>query len=214
MHSITISLGQLRSSFTGSTRRLIPQSHKVYAKKAAELLKVAPNHAGKKKFMARQLPFDVFVSRKVKKWESRAQEWSIPFIDAVGVSPLEEMIYFWNGYKRMDTQQLEQSMNRLAWSEDDAANPTWIREGADERAILAVLRGATLRHLGRLDEARKTTESEYMDIDRNELKGGLKDDWTAPVAHYEMGVICWAERGSRGSRGKGVACGGGPRPRV
>ena len=177
----------------------------VYAKKAAELLKVAPEHAGKKKFMARQLPFDVFVSRKIKKWEQRAQEWNIPFVDAVGVSPVEEMIYLWNGYKRMDEQQLQQNLERLAWSEDSTANSTWTLEGPDERAILALLRGATLRNLGRLDEARKALRIGVLDVDRNELKGGLKDDWTAPVAHYEMGVICWAERKEAAREGRATS---------
>lgn len=181
-----------------------PAAAEVYAKKAAELLKVAPNHAGKKKFMARQLPFDVFVSRKIKKWEQRAQDWSISLVDAVGVSPLEEMIYFWNGYKRMDTEQLQQSLERLAWSEDTTVNPTWTREGPDEKAILALLRGATLRNLGRLAEARKIHRIGVLDVNRHELKGGLKDDWTAPVAHYEMGVICWVERAEAAPDGKGL----------
>lgn len=176
----------------------------VYANKATEFLKVAPNHAGKKKFMARQLPFDVFVSRKVKKWEQRAQDWGLSFVDAVGISPLEEMIYFWNGYKRMDTQQLQQSLDRLTWSEDTTANVNWTREGPDEKAILALLRGATLRNLGRLDEARKTHKTGVLDVDRAELKGGLKDDWTAPIAHYEMGVICWVERANVARQGKGL----------
>ena len=179
-----------------------PAAATVYAKKAVELLKVAPNHAGKKKFMARQLPFDIFVSRKIKKWEQRAQDWNIPFVDAVGVSPLEEMIYFWNGFKKMNLQQLQQSLDRLAWSEDTAANPTWIREGPDENAILALVRGVILRNLGRLDEARKVYRIGVLDVDRNELKGGLKDDWTAPVAHYEMGVICWTERKKLARQGK------------
>ena len=172
----------------------------VYAKTATELLKLAPKHAGKKKIMARQLPFDVFVIRKVQKWESRAREWSVPFIDAVGVSPVEEMIFLWNGYKRMDTSQLEQSLSRLSWSE--TVNPHWRREGPDEKALLSVLHGTILRNLQRYEEAKKSLQSGVLSYDKNELKGGLKDDWTAPAASYEMGVNCWMQRGEARMQGK------------
>lgn len=165
-----------------------------HAKKATEYLKKAPEHAGKKKFMARQLPFDVFVTRKIKKWESRVHEFRTSFVDAIGVSPLEEMIFFWNGYKRMDTSELEDSLKVLAWNDDKSLNPLWIREGPDERAILALLRGTVFRNLHRWDEARKILKAGVLDVDRAELKGGLKDDYTAPAAHYEMGVVNWMQR--------------------
>ena len=177
-----------------------PTEAAIYAKKATELLKLAPKHAGKKKFMARQLPFDIFVTRKVQKWESRARDWSVSFIDAVGVSPVEEMIFLWNGYKRMDTSQLEQSLSRLSWSEN--SNPQWKREGSDEKAILSVLCGTTLRNLQRYEEGKKTLRSGVLSYDKNELKGGLKDDWTAPAANYEMGVNCWMQRGEARREGK------------
>lgn len=176
-----------------------PTDAAIYAKKATELLKLAPKHAGKKKFMARQLPFDVFVTRKVQKWESRARDWSLPFIDAVGVSPVEEMIFLWNGYKRMDTSQLEQSLSLLSWSE--TSNSHWKREGPDEKALLSVLYGTTLRNLQRYEEAKKTLRSGVLSYDKNELKGGLKDDWTAPAANYEMGVNCWMQRGEARNEG-------------
>ena len=181
-----------------------PSAAAVFAKKAAELLKQAPQHAGKKKFMARQLPFDVFVSRKLRKWEARAHEWNVPFIDAIGVSPLEEMIFFWNGYKRMEEPHLLESLDRLSWSENTALNPTWSRESTDEKAILATLRAATNRNLRRYEDASFNLRHGVLDIDRIELKGGLRDDWTAPAAHYEMGVIFWMQRGDAARAGKSV----------
>lgn len=180
-----------------------PATAKKHAAKADELLHLAPQHAGKKKFMARQLPFDVFVTRKIKKWDGRAHEWSVPFADAVGVSPLEEMIFFWNGYKRMDDGQLATSLAQLSWSSNPHANPLWQshERGADERAVLAVLTAATLRNLRRYAEARALLQKDVLAVDRNELKGGLRDDWTAPAAHYEMAVVCWMEKDVVGADG-------------
>lgn len=170
-----------------------PASAQAHAQRATELLKRVSKHAGKKKFMARQLPFDIFVVRKINKWDARAKEWNVPFIDAVGVSPIEEMIYLWNGYKRMAPAQLEDSLACLRWSEDPARNPLWEREGLDERAVLSVLRAAVLRSLGRYEEAKAILMRDVISHDKALFKGALKDDWTAPTACYEMGVCLWVQ---------------------
>lgn len=163
-------------------------------KKAMALFeKVHPN-LGRKKFMARQLPFDVFVSRKMQKWEARAKAWNCEFIDAIGVSPIEELIYFWNGYKRMSPKHLEQSLANLTWSESATNAKYWAQEDPfDEKAILAVLRATTLRSLGRTEEAKGILTKEVISHDRLVFRGGLKDSWTAPCARYEMAACLWAE---------------------
>lgn len=164
-----------------------------HAEKATEYFRAAPPLAGKKRFMARQLPFDVFVSRKVGKWEARAKEWKVPLVEAVGVDPIEEMIFFWNGHSRMTQEQLEASMINLAWSESDA-NKTWAREGLEEKAILQLLRAAVLRSLRKHDEARDLLQTHILNHDKNHFKGHLKDDWICPVAHFEMAANLWMER--------------------
>jgi hypothetical protein len=170
-----------------------PKEAEVQRQKAKELFeKVVPN-TGKKRFMARQLPFDVFVTRKIQKWEARAKEWDCDLIDAVGVSPLEEMIYFWNGHKRMRPDHLEVSLENLAWSESDQ-NPFWAKEtGLDEKGILAALRAATLRNLGRTSEAKEILQKEIIANDKLLYKGHLKDNWTAPLARYEMAANIYRE---------------------
>lgn len=170
-----------------------PTTAQAHAQRATELLKQVSKHAGKKKFLARQLPFDIFVVRKINKWEARAKEWNVPFIDAVGVSPVEEMIYFWNGYKRMAPVHLEDSLACLSWSEDPARNPLWEREGLDERAVLSVLRAAILRSLGRYEEAKAILMRDVISHDKALFKGALRDDWTAPTACYEMAVCLWVQ---------------------
>jgi hypothetical protein len=114
-------------------------------------------------------------------------------VDAVGVDPVEEMIYFWNGLSRMAPEQLEDSLENLAWSESDA-NKSWHRESQDERAILAFLRSAVLRSLRRHDEAKEILQDQILSHDKASFKGHLKDEWTCPAAHYEMAVNLWMER--------------------
>jgi tetratricopeptide (TPR) repeat protein len=169
-----------------------PTAAEKYAAQAKEFFeKVAPN-IGKKKFMGRQLPFDVFVNRKLQKWEARAKEWNCDMIDAIGVSPLEEMIYFWNGAKRSRIDHLQTALENLAWSES-AANPHWDKEGVDEKSILALLRASTYRNMDRTSEAKAILEKDIIPVDKLLFTGNFKDNWTAPCARYEMAANLWRE---------------------
>jgi hypothetical protein len=174
-----------------------PEKAREQATLAEDLLKKVTLHTGKKRIMARQLPFDVFVNRKIQKWEQRAATHKVDFVDAVGVSPIEEMIYFWNGFKRMGPEDLEVSLEKLAWSTSSTKIP-WQDDSADEHAVHALLQAAVLRNLGRTTEAKTLLEKEVLSRDRLELKGGVKDNWACPVAHYEMGVNYWVEYGLSG----------------
>ncbi|KAL2872070.1 TTC39/IML2 family protein [Aspergillus lucknowensis] len=184
-----------------------PEKATAHAERAVKLLHKAPRFAGTKKFMARQLPFDIFVVRKIAKWEARAKEWNVPLVDAVGVDPIEEMIFFWNGHSRMTHEQLEDSLTRLSWSESDA-NKTWSREGPEEKGIYQVLRAAVLRSMRRHEEAKDIIRASIFTLDRSVFKGRHKDDWVYPVAHFEMAANLWMGRPTY------VAQHGGPVPKA
>ncbi|CAI7577258.1 unnamed protein product [Penicillium palitans] len=170
-----------------------PKLAEEHAKKATVYMRKAPEFAGKKKFMARQLPFDIFVTRKLAKWEARAKEWNVPLVDAIGVDPIEEMIFFWNGHSRMTNEQLEESLARLEWCESKN-NKTWSREGTEEKAILELLRAAIFRSQHRHHEAKNILQTRVLNHDKSVFKGHLKDDWVHPVAHFEMAANFWMER--------------------
>lgn len=170
-----------------------PSLAKTHAEKAAEYFRKAPSQAGKKKFMARQLPFDVLVLRKIAKWEARAKELNVDFVDAIGVDPLEEMIFHWNGHIRMSDQHLEVSLKKLEWI-GSPENKLKGREGFDEKAVYALLQSSILRALRRYDESKKLLQSEILCHDRAAFKGHLHDEWTLPTAHYEMAANLWMER--------------------
>lgn len=170
-----------------------PKKAELYAQKAAEYIRKAPPFAGKKRFMAKQLPFDVFVARKIARWEARAKEWNVPLVDAIGVDPVEEMIYFWNGHSRMTNSQLEDSLARLAWCESES-NKTWFREGPEDQAMLELLRAAVHRSLHNHEEAKGILKTRLLNLDKSIFKGSLKDDWVQPAGHFEMAANLWMER--------------------
>ena len=162
-----------------------------HAKLAEEHFRIAPTRVGKKKMMGRQLPFDTFVMRKVAKWEERGTRFGCSFIDAIGVSPLDEMIFLWNGFKKMNEAQLQKSLGNLAWSEDTAH---WGTEDVDEHAILDVLKAVILRSLRQHEDSKAVLTRKLLTQGAHEFKGVNRDDWMAPTAYHEMAVNLWMQR--------------------
>lgn len=132
-----------------------------HKKKAAELLRKAPAVAGKKRFMARPLPFEQFVVRKLQKWEERSKSLSIDLIDAIGTSPAQEMIYLWNGLKKMAPVELREAIGYLSWDRLTCSPEvrSKIQAEADEMALHDLCLATTLRNLGKYDEARTQLEA-------------------------------------------------------
>ncbi|KAK8186831.1 mitochondrial outer membrane protein iml2 [Phyllosticta paracitricarpa] len=165
-----------------------------HAKRAEDLLLRTPAHTSKRRLMARQLPFDLFVARKLAKWQARAAARGVSLIDAVGVSPIEEMIYFWNGYKRMGDRHLSDSMEALRWScLSDMPDST--SEPIDERALHALLTAVALRARGHIDAAKDRLRDGVLCYDWTALKalGREADTWVLPAAIYEMAACLWVE---------------------
>ncbi|KAH8751921.1 outer membrane protein Iml2/Tetratricopeptide repeat protein 39 [Diaporthe sp. PMI_573] len=167
---------------------------KKHKKAAEEYFRKVPASAGRKKFLARQMPFEVFALRKVQKWEDRAKEYGIDFADAVGVSPAEEMTYLWSGSKRMSDEMFGKALAYLSWDRCTASKEHVEKMKAipDEAAIKAVAESAILSNMGRYDDAREKVKP-YLEQDRTLFKGTTRDDYTLPCAHYEMAVVAWKE---------------------
>jgi tetratricopeptide (TPR) repeat protein len=175
-----------------------PEKAQKHAERAEELLKKAPHHLGKRRIIGKPLPLDVFINRKIQKWEQRSKEWNVAFIDAVGISPIEEMTYMWNGYKRMGDKQLKESYERLCWTESEA-NPVWSKEAVDEKANLSLLKAAVHRNMKDNEKAKEVLRKQVLILQRSDLEGDHKDNWSLPVAHYEMSVNHWELYTANGS---------------
>ncbi|KAI1383014.1 uncharacterized protein F4822DRAFT_89609 [Hypoxylon trugodes] len=166
----------------------------LHKKKANELFRKAPTVAGKKRFLARPLPFEQFVTRKLQKWEDRAKELDTDLVDIIGVSPAAEMTYLWNGTKKMLAPELQKSEKILSWGRLTASEEVQkkIKTEIDEQATRDVCRAAVSRSLGRLGEARELLDN-VLAMDKMAFKRANRDDYALPAAHYEMAVLAWWE---------------------
>lgn len=164
---------------------------KKFEKLAEENFKKAPTFVGKKKMMGRQLPFDQYVQRKINKWTAHSQAWGCSFLDAVGVPPIEESVFLWNGYKKMNEQQLRKSLQNLDRAEQ---HPTWSKQAIDEQSIAALLRATIYRNLRQHKEAQAILEKVVFPHDKQAFTGQHMDTWPAPAAYYELAVNSWQQR--------------------
>lgn len=135
---------------------------------AEEYLRKAPQMTGRKRVMARQLPIETFLQRKVAKWEERAKRLGVDLADSVGASPALELCYVWSGHRRMGPGELERAVGHLRWERCTAGAEavTRIRAEEDEGAVWAVCMTVLLRSQGKLDEARAVLEDKVFALDR------------------------------------------------
>lgn len=174
-----------------------PEKAKVYADKATELLNVVVENTGKKKVLGRTLPVEEYVKRKIAKFNARAAARKVELVDAIGVSPAEDIIYFWSGYMCMPEHDLNVSLERLAWSEN---SPAWADEPLDEKTLLSLLRGTIYRHMGQLDKAKAEFEDGVLSHQLAAVKASsaYPDVWQLALAHYELAVCLWKQAGGEG----------------
>ncbi|KPM42176.1 Mitochondrial outer membrane protein iml-2 [Neonectria ditissima] len=163
--------------------------------KTEDFFRKAPSVVGRKKFMARQLPIESYLHRKIQKWEERARAAGVDLADAVGPSPALEMSYMWNGPKRMGPVELERGMANLAWERCTAKGELVeaIKKEVDEMGIWALLNATLLKRMGKFDEARALLDEHILKQDKSAFKGPTRDDYVQAAGNYEVASIAWVE---------------------
>ncbi|VEU23383.1 DEKNAAC104459 [Brettanomyces naardenensis] len=196
-----------------------PYKKEEYKKLAEKYLLEAPKLIGKKKFLARIPPFEMFINRKYKEILQVKRETGLSLVECVGTSLIHEIAYFWNGYNRMPEECLRLSMKLLGYSasktvdpELDLVNPeterpyTMITESREQSMIRHTLQALCLRRLGQvkkgmtvLDEGvlRYLTESGRVNP-RNKMFKLTENPWLYPTALYEKALFCWKLKGVDG----------------
>lgn len=187
-----------------------PERAAAAKKKARECFEKAPTMLGKRKFMAKSMPFDVYVVRKISAWMRIASEKKIDLVDAVGTSPLHEAMYFWNGFSRMPKEHLEMALTSLGYSGEPGTpfatnqNPV-LAETKSEALTRYLLTSITLRNLGRKEEGldlllrevipHVMTPIEVKGVTENGVPHKVhylktaEEPWSGPSAIYERAIF-------------------------
>lgn len=158
-----------------------------------ELFEQVPVHIGKKKLFGAQLPFDAFVLRKYHKFHHRASKMNRRLVDAIGVDPIEELNFLFNGYSRMNEEQLKDGMASLSWSDESKQNAQeWAKESRDEKALLTLVRAGIHRYLRNHEVAQTLLKTKI--LDEPEPQDPYHEDWVRPVTYYELASNAWLQR--------------------
>ncbi|KAK6462804.1 mitochondrial outer membrane protein IML2 [Scheffersomyces coipomensis] len=156
---------------------------------------------------SKQMPFDKFLLRKVKQIESRkAQYPHLSLVDVCGTSLIHELVYFWNGYNRMDTKSLEMSVKLLGYSggiyEELSANTDTVQyslipETADESYGRYFLQALALRSLGKVEEGLELFNNKIIphiiiaELPQFRFHKSIYSPYLYPTVMYEKSMFIW-----------------------
>ncbi|CDO93491.1 unnamed protein product [Kluyveromyces dobzhanskii CBS 2104] len=172
-----------------------------YKQRATELIFGSAKIVGKKKFMSKVLPLDRFLLRKVDQFKkfSNMINSSEP-LDSIGISPIHELIYFYNGYNRMTMKELDLSLKALT----EYHNPTIDLKNPDQELITNLLTSLILRRTGKIEEGCEILDTQVLphlftiQYDRVKFIKKTEDPWVYPTAFYERALFSWKIKGMDG----------------
>ncbi|EPX72884.1 uncharacterized protein SOCG_00646 [Schizosaccharomyces octosporus yFS286] len=155
------------------------EESEIYSAKASEYLKQSPTLVQKKK--KRVLPVEMYLVRKVQKWEDRAAKLKVDLVDAMDIPPYIELIYIfvtWCLNNPKHVLILRSELEQCQCTEDD--------DVALREFLLAVVE----RHLKDFESSRARL-IRVMNMNKDYLSQTNRDFWVLPSAHYEMAALEW-----------------------
>ncbi|KAH3900606.1 related to Mitochondrial outer membrane protein SCY_3392 [Saccharomycodes ludwigii] len=168
-----------------------------YHEKAVELIFSAPNLLNKKKWMAKNLPFDRFMQRKVDQIKAIQSKHNIKDpLDAIATSPVHELSYLYQGFSRMDEDLLKLSLKLITEYE----NPATELKLPDQEMIKNFMTAVIYRRIGRVEEGCRILDTELIpeiiyDVNPTTNKTRFnkltQDPWLYPSALYERALFSW-----------------------
>ncbi|SCV00188.1 LANO_0F05644g1_1 [Lachancea nothofagi CBS 11611] len=173
-----------------------------FKERARELIFGSPELAGRKKFMAKNMPLERFMLRKVGQFQKNQTELHVDDpLDAIGTSPVHELMYFYNGYNRMTEEALTLSHTLLTTYK----NPMVDAKDPDQELLRNLLVSLTLRRLGKLEEGCELLDKHVLphiivieSAEKFKYIRKTEDPWAYPTALYERALFTWKLKGLDG----------------
>jgi hypothetical protein len=120
----------------------------------------------------KRVPIEGLIERRLRKWSARRKgALDAGLAEFAGPNPIMELIYIYNGYRRMSPAALERWTNAAPAPDMDA----------DDILCSNLMQAIVLRNLGRIDEARKILEQDVL----AEKKSGTDEVWALAFGEYE-----------------------------
>lgn len=191
---------RLLKKFSTDNNTIDPKKKNYYKQKALECMERAPTLLHTKKFMANNLPFDKFMLRKLKQFKAINSQLGskTAFLDCIPSSPVLELTYLYDGFNRMDTDQLNFASIYLVPFEN-AATALNIKNQVNLNIFLRSTIAKNMKNYQLANELLKKELLPQIYDDKSHKFIKLKDDpWLYPSVFYELALINWNLKGMKG----------------
>lgn len=185
--------GKLLKKFSTDNNTIDLSKKDFYMKKCLQCMERAPTLLHTKTFMSNNLPFDKFMLRKLKQFKSIHSKLGskVDFINSIPSSPVLELTYLYDGFNRMDTEQLRFASVYLV-NYENAATQLNIKNQQNLNTFLKSTIAKNMRNYKVAEYLLKRELLPQIYDEKRQKFIKLKDDpWLYPSVFYELALINW-----------------------